>query len=243
MDELDDPRTGLVLEPLRWALAAVDDGHPYESVVLEQVPTALPVWKEVGEALRVEGYSVAHGVLSAEEFGVPQTRRRAVLIARRHGAAALPKAMYRRYRKDSSVAEGDEGDLALLPWVTMGEALNRDEPFVAVSNYGSGGDPAVRGRRTSDEPAPTVTGKINRNRVLTADGAELRRLTPAEAGRLQSFPVDYPWAGKDIFQQIGSATPPLLAEHVLSAALDIDHSPAGIRAGGQGEFAARPLGW
>ncbi|MFG2117813.1 DNA cytosine methyltransferase [Streptomyces sp. NPDC048710] len=231
MAELDDPRTGLVLEPLRWALAAVDDGNPYESVVLEQVPSALLVWKEVGNALLAEGYSVAHGVLSAEEFGVPQTRRRAVLIARRRGTAALPKPMYRRYRKDSSVAEDN---LALLPWVTMGEALNRDEPFVVVSNYGSGGDPAGRGRRTSDEPAPAVTGKINRNRVLTVDGVALCRLTPAEAGRLQSFPADYPWAGKGIFQQIGGATPPLLAEHVLTAALDIDHSPAVARTGGVG---------
>ncbi|MBQ1113749.1 DNA cytosine methyltransferase [Streptomyces sp. C3-3] len=229
--ELDDPRTGLVLEPLRWALAAVDDGHPYESVVLEQVPSVLPVWKEVGNVLLANGYSVAHGVLSTEEFGVPQTRRRAVLIARRHGTAALPKPTHRRHRKGSSVAEDDP---ALLPWVTMGEVLNRGEPFVLVSNYGSAGDPRVRGRRTSDEPAPVVTGKVNRNRVLTADGAELDRLSPAEAGRLQSFPADYPWAGKDISQQIGNATPPLLAELLLTAALDIGHSHAGPRTGGEG---------
>lgn len=32
---LGDERTGLVLEPLRWILAAADMGRPYEAIVLE----------------------------------------------------------------------------------------------------------------------------------------------------------------------------------------------------------------
>uniref|UniRef100_UPI001428A144 DNA cytosine methyltransferase n=1 Tax=Streptomyces silaceus TaxID=545123 RepID=UPI001428A144 len=91
--DMDDERTGLVLEPLRWALNAIDDDElrPYSAIVLEQVPAALPVWEAYGEALREEGYSVDHGILHTEDFGVPQTRRRAILIARRDGrTAALP---------------------------------------------------------------------------------------------------------------------------------------------------------
>ncbi|WP_458087104.1 DNA cytosine methyltransferase [Streptomyces malaysiensis] len=217
--QLNDERTGLVLEPLRWALAAVDAGRPYDAIVLEQVPIVLPVWEAVGEALATEGYSVACGRLSAEQFGVPQTRRQAVLIARRNGVAALPKATHRPYRKDVLRAEGDP---ALLPWVTMGEALDRPTPFLVVSNYGSGGDPRARGRRTSEEPSFAVTGKVSRNRVQTEDGIELPRLSAAEVGRLQSFPADHPWSGHDIPQQIGSSVPPLLAAHVLAAALGRD---------------------
>jgi DNA (cytosine-5)-methyltransferase 1 len=41
----------------------------------------------------------------------------------------------------------------------------------------------------------------------------------SEAGRLQTFPADYPWSGKDVSQQIGNAIPPRLAAHVLAAAL------------------------
>ncbi|MFH8632887.1 DNA cytosine methyltransferase [Streptomyces lydicus] len=216
--ELADERTGLVLEPLRWALKAVDDECPYETIVLEQVPCALPAWEFVGQVLADEDYEVTHGVLRAEEFGVPQTRQRAVLIARRHGEAALPKPTHRAYRKAPS---GAADDLTLLPWVAMGEALNRGEPFVVTSNYGTGGDPKRRGRRTSDEPAPTVTGKINRNRVATEGGIDLNRLSIAEAGILQSFPADYPWAGMAISQQIGNAIPPLLAAHILASALDL----------------------
>jgi DNA (cytosine-5)-methyltransferase 1 len=214
--QLNDERTGLVLEPLRWALAAADSDRPYEAVVLVQVPTVLPVWQAMGDVLSAKGYSVASGLLRAEEFGVPQTRRYAVLIARRHGAATLPKTTHQPYRKNASEAPSDP---TLPPCVTMGEALDRPEPFHVVSNYGTGGDPKARGRRTSVEPAFTVTGKIKRNRITTEDGAELERLTCSEAGQLQSFPADYPWAGNDKAQQIANATPPLLATHILTAAL------------------------
>lgn len=219
---MEDERTALVLEPLRWALAAVDANRPYEAIVLEQVPAVLPVWEAVGKALRTEGYSTVHGILRAEEFGVPQTRSRAVLIARRHGVAVLPQPTHQRYRKDLSNTMDTPG---LSPWVSMGEVLERESPFVLVSNYGSGRDPAARGRRLSDQPAFAVTGKVSRNRVLTMNGIDLPRLTACEAGHLQGFPLDHPWVGRNVFQQIGNATPLRLAEHVLAAALALDAEP------------------
>jgi DNA (cytosine-5)-methyltransferase 1 len=81
--EWEDERTGLTLEALRWPLEAIRLGQPYEWLAFEQVPTVLPVWQAMADVLRVEGYSVAVGNLQAEQYGVPQTRKRAVLIARR----------------------------------------------------------------------------------------------------------------------------------------------------------------
>jgi DNA (cytosine-5)-methyltransferase 1 len=231
LTKLDDERTGLVLEPLRWALAAIDQGRPYEAIVLEQVPAALPVWDAVGEALEGVGYRASCGILHTEEFGVPQTRRRAILIARRDRKPALPKPTHRRYRKGIPRSEGDQ---SLLPWEPMANALNRIEPFVVISNYGTGGDPKARGRRTFAEPAATVTGKVSRNRLVTPNGRELSRFSLAEAGRLQTFPIDYPWTGNDVSQQIGNAIPPRLAAYVLGAALgreiDVSLLDATVRA-------------
>ncbi len=191
--DLKDERTGLVLEPLRWALEAFKNGHPYEAIVLEQVPAVLPVWH--------------------------QTRRRAILIARRDRKPSLPTPTHRLYRKGVPASQGDP---ALLPWATMGEAVKRESPYVVISNYGTGGDPKLRGRRTSEEPAATVTGKVSRNRLVTHDEHELPRFSPPEAGRLQTFPLNYPWRGGDISQQIGNAIPPRLAAHVLAAALGFE---------------------
>ncbi|MFG2302193.1 DNA cytosine methyltransferase [Actinacidiphila glaucinigra] len=221
-----DERTGLVLEPLRWALAALDQGTPYEAIILEQVPAVLPVWERMAEVLRARNYSVpTPEVLRTEEYGVPQTRRRAILVARYRNPdnpveARLPRPTHQRYRK--GVAPEQKPPASLSPWVSMGQALNR-ENFTVISNYGTGGDPRARGRRTDKEPAFTVTGKISRNRVVSVRSGVVHedRFSNEEAGLLQTFPRLYPWQGNAIAQQIGNAIPPLLAAHILSAALDL----------------------
>ncbi|UGQ13488.1 DNA cytosine methyltransferase [Yinghuangia sp. ASG 101] len=236
---LDDERTGLVLEPLRWALQAVDAGRPFEVIVLEQVPAVRPVWDKYAELLDKEGYSVAEPkVLRTEEYGVPQTRRRAIFIARRRdskrlaGIPGMPKPthdMFDPLRK--ARIPRLHGPTAA---VSMAAALpDRPTPFVVISNYGTGGDPKIRGRRYSHEPSATVTGKVSRNRVESPEGVATDRFTWSEMGQLQTFPAapDWTWAGKDISQQIGNAVPPRLGMHILAAALDIprDDLDAAIR--------------
>ncbi|MEU4095265.1 DNA cytosine methyltransferase [Streptomyces sp. NPDC026673] len=217
LSKLDDERTGLVLEPLRWILEAIDVvKKPYEAIILEQVPAVLPVWAAYAQALANEGYSVDYGLLHTEAFGVPQTRKRAVLIARRgEHDVKLPGPTHRTYRKG---VPRDAGDPKLEPWEIMGKVIDRGTAFEVISNYGTGGDPKLRGRRSSSQPSATVTGKIFRNRVVSTENVELKRFDYYEAGRLQTFPANYPWSGRDIGQQIGNAVPPRLAMHVLSAA-------------------------
>ncbi|MCX4676978.1 DNA cytosine methyltransferase [Streptomyces sp. NBC_01433] len=257
-DLMSDERTGFVLQPLRWIMEAkLKRGRPYEVVVLEQVPTVLPVWKHYVEILKRTGYAADALVLRSEEFGVPQARRRAVLIAQydpgnEHRKVWFPEATHQRYVKGAqrlTPTEGQEDGHDLTPqdnalfqvrtgpqvaksvkaWVSMGDALKATRPddFVMVSNYGSGGDPKNRGLRTSDEPAPTITGKVRRNRLYLLKGEtgakevgeELERLSFEEAGLLQSFPAAYPWRSTDVAQQIGNAIPPRLSLHILSMAL------------------------
>jgi len=215
--KMDDERTGLILEPLRWALEAIDkEKSPYRAIVLEQVPAVLPVWESYADALQGEGYSTSFGILRTEEYGIPQTRKRAVFIARLgNDPVSLPTPTHRTYRKG---VPREHGDNNLVPWLCINDVLDRGSSFFVISNYGTGGDPKARGRRSSSEPSATVTGKISRNRIVAEDGTEMARLTPSEAGRLQTFPVDYPWSGRDISQQIGNAVPPRLGMHVFSAA-------------------------
>ncbi|MFC9998106.1 DNA cytosine methyltransferase [Nocardia sp. NPDC127526] len=214
-----DERSGLVLEPLRWVLEAYHAGKPYEAIVLEQVTAVLPVWRAVGLALNKIGYFVDCRILHTEQYGVPQTRRRAILIARRDEHPFLPDPTHHLYRKGKRRTDYDTG---LRPWVTMGDALGR-KGFAVISNYGTGGDPKARGRRSWEEPAATVTGKVSRNRLVSVvDDSDLGRLSLPEAGRLQTFPRDYPWSDRNTAQQIGNAIPPRLGAHVLASALNAE---------------------
>lgn len=218
-----DERSLLVLEPLRWVLAAKDAGHPYEAIVLEQVDQVLPMWETYVELLRAEGYKAACGVVRAEEYGAPQTRRRAVLLAVRKGFIGLPAATHRPWRRNLS-----EVERYLQPTVVMSDVLPHRGDFTVISNYGTGGDPKKRGRRHCGEPAATVTGKINRNRIVNPDGSEQDRLSPAEAGILQGFPADFPWSGRNPWQQIGNAVPVPLGRALFRSVLkSIENCPCG----------------
>ncbi len=216
LDGLDDVRTGLVLEPLKWALQAKRQGRPYDTIILEQVPTVLPVWEAYAKVLRKNGYFADAKVLCAEEYGVPQTRRRAILIARREGEVVWPEKTHQKFVRGGNTRHGAD---KREPWVSMQHALGREDEFVVISNYGTGGDPAARGERRFDEPAYTVTGKVSRNRIVDSRGKYVANVSSEDAGRLQTFPYDYPWSGLDVSQQIGNAIPPRLAAHVLCAAV------------------------
>lgn len=197
---LTDPRTALVLEPLRYAIQATRspnrEHRPYDVIVLEQVPAVAPLWEHYAKVLEETGlpdgtkYKVVVGILATETYGVPQTRSRAVLIARREGFGepSLPVPTHRAYeakewnRKNGTGAADqarqptlDEdtrsgSDEGLRPWRSMRDALanpvgshrGRTTPFLVRSNYGSSGHPGRRGVRTDRQPATTVTGRISR---------------------------------------------------------------------------------
>lgn len=185
--DLGDDRTALVLTPLAhiWA-------HRPRLVALEQVPTVLPVWEAMADVLRGLGYSVWTGNLQAEQYGVPQTRKRAILMARLDGPVAPPVPTHSRYYS----RDPQRLDPGVQKWVSMAEALGwgmtgRPYPTVASGTEGGGTDPAALGgsgarRNVYAERAAgrwALSGDVDNDR----DGGILR-LQAADASTLQSFP-------------------------------------------------------
>ncbi|MFI0988255.1 DNA cytosine methyltransferase [Streptomyces exfoliatus] len=196
LEELGDERTGLVLQPLWWIIerSRRPGATAYEAVVLEQVPAVMRVWEEYAAVLDTLEYRTATQFLHTEAFGVPQTRRRAVLMARlgRAGRDPLPQVretheLYPRSGPSKAgptdtlppeSSENENGRPRRKPekWVSMETALKTARPFsdkvrprppfTVVSNYGTGGVPEARGRRDHDTPSATITGKVSRNRVV-----------------------------------------------------------------------------
>ena len=102
--------------------------------VMENVPNLLTAekgyfQKEIAELFHNMGYSLNAGVLNAADYGVPQNRRRAVLLGKRDGAAPeLP----RRQAKHVTIWDAI-GDLAFL---SSGEG-QEEQPYadLPASNY------------------------------------------------------------------------------------------------------------
>lgn len=227
-----DSRTALVCQPLRWVRQALETGTPYLGLVFEQARAVEPLWAAVAAMLGELGYEATSAVVAAERYGVPQTRRRSVLLAR-FANAVVPGAQPLGVPVPTHLGYGDHVAPGLRPWLSQGRALGVDEPFEVISNYGTGGDPRRRGRRNHDQPSATVTGKITRNRVVfTGSGVETR-FTDAQAGVLQGFPADYPWSGVRRAQQVGNAMPPPLARacwETVLAGLTVPTVPPGTDA-------------
>jgi DNA (cytosine-5)-methyltransferase 1 len=163
LKECQDPRSLLTVEPLRFALALKP-----RWVALEQVPAVLELWTIFAGLLSAHGYHTAAGVLSAERYGVPQTRKRAFLIASLDGPVSLPEPTHRSYNPRRK--ETPEDEAGLLPWVSMAEALGwitSEEVGFPRRNSTPSNQPAKgetgayrkRDRRPACNPAPTLTAR------------------------------------------------------------------------------------
>lgn len=262
-EKANDPRSALTLEPLRW----IAELSP-EFVTLEQVPTVLPIWEAYAEALRDWGYSVWTGTLHSEQYGVPQSRKRAILMARKgEHEITPPDPTHSRYYTHNPA----KLDVSLKRWVTLRDVLGDDlgaEIDRQQSNYSApsaypGQTASERGLgersidlpsfsmtskggywmasgtrpnssvRGSDEPSVTLAFGHDAASFVFGSGekvapqniaelkrqARVRRITPAEAGVIQSFRADYPWSGNKAsqYQQVGNCVPVLLAKAIVEA--------------------------
>lgn len=245
--EWNDPRSRLVAEPMRWIRAL----QP-EWIVLEEVPTVLDLWQTYAGELEANGYATWHGVLNSADYGVPQTRKRAILIASRTRAVGRPEATHSQegslltepWRTMEHVApEGVDAFAATNRWITMAEALGwgmTERPSLTVT--GGGGDTGGaepfgnQARQRMKRELEEGRWAYNRPDIIAAPGwrkpgdgprqnaAGSVRVECWEAGVLQSFRPDYPWQGAKTraYQQVGNAVPPRLAAHVLAEAIGLD---------------------
>lgn len=140
-----DPRNDLVLRFLEVAAAL----NP-KVIVIENVPQFLShyhdgmrggIAQQVEEVLIEMGYQVACGVLNAADYGVPQLRQRAVILASRLGPAILPMQTH----GDPEIPAGWPGK----PWNTVSDAI-KDLPKAAPLQESLGGGDAYACEAESD---------------------------------------------------------------------------------------------
>lgn len=162
------------------------------------------------------GYRVQYRILNAADYGVPQTRMRVIIVGVRSDIDweyEFPKATHSQ--------DGRDG---LPAWVSVSDALKglpdpdseNNIPNHTYSKYKLNINGYIGHRLLDpDKPAPTVTARgDNRGGVVILPHPNgQRRMSCRELASVQSFPVDYEFAGNNssIYRQIGNAVPPLLA--------------------------------
>ncbi len=198
-------------------------------VLIENVPGIAKVegfstYRRLVRMLKANSYRIAEGVLDAKQFGVPQTRRRYVLIAVRARQASLPKREFGCGLQEYVTVRQA---IAHYPPIQAGErhpfVPNHEAAAISVTNFlrlrstpPDGGDrrswPAglelechkrdhdghtdVYGRMAWDQPAPTLTGRCNSiSNGRYGHPCQDRAISLREAASLQTFSDAYVFCG------------------------------------------------
>jgi DNA (cytosine-5)-methyltransferase 1 len=222
--------------------------------VIENVPELLksPEFERLKRHVQ-KAYDLDYGILNAAHYGVPQARKRAIVIGSRVGNAQLPAATtLRRTVRDAigdlpRVPDGKKWHVGRNPKPSSIERYNAVPPggnrFDLVRNRPDlaprcwlekkTGSTDVFGRMWWDEPAPTIRTeffKPEKGRYLHPDAP--RPITIREAARLQTFPDAFIFLGSNVqvAKQIGNAVPVTLAERIaiqVRSTLDGGGTPNG----------------
>jgi DNA (cytosine-5)-methyltransferase 1 len=183
---------------------------------------------------KIKGYKVEFDVLNAAHYGVPQARRRAIVMGSRLGTLLPPPALaVRRTVRDligdlSPVPDGKNWHVGRNPRPSSIERYKAVPPggnrFDLIKNRRDlapacwlrkkTGSTDVFGRMLWDEPAPTIRTeffKPEKGRYLHPQAH--RPITIREAARLQTFPDAFIFVGSNVqvAKQIGNAVPVDLA--------------------------------
>lgn len=187
------------------------------------------------------GFTVTAHIVNAADYGVPQKRRRLLIIGLRGGTFMFPQPKFGPGRK--------------RPWRVAGEFISESPigtPNPSIVTYArspdlrpnpydghvfnGGGRPIDLGR-----PAPTLLASMGGNKTPWVDTGQVvpayharllaggtpreghvvgaRRITVEEAALLQTFPAGMHFSGSrsSCYRQIGNAVPPLLAGEIGTA--------------------------
>ena len=246
----EDTRKSLLLD-----FASIINESPPDFIIVENVPglnnaMGKEIYQEFVKTLVRHGFRKDDDMLDAKDFGVPQTRKRFILVASRHGQPSLPTP--RNTDRFTTVRDYIEG----YPGIGDGEQSDEYKNHVARRlpphhkriveaiplDGGSRNDVKdtsillkchqktpnahkdVFGRMAWDQPGPTLTCRctdVYCGRFIHPK--QHRGLSLREAAALQTFPDSYEFFGKSFLEksrQIGNAVPVELAKQLGAVIID-----------------------
>ena len=224
----DDGKWGLL-----YQFGRLVKGTRPDIVTMENVPTVAKhaVFHDFTRTLKRLGYHVWHAIVDSSRYGVPQVRRRLVLLASLHGDITMvaptcktPRTVRQAIGRLRPLSAGEASPRDRLHVTATLSATNlqrikasqpggswRDWPerLVAKCHRAHSGRsyPGVYGRMEWDKPAPTMTTQCySFGSGRFGHPEQNRAISLREAALLQGFPRTYSFAPEDrrvIFKVLG----------------------------------------
>lgn len=174
------------------------------------------------------GYEVQYTVLNSLNYGVPQKRKRLIIIGTRDGiefnypVGSKKVVTVKDALKDVpnspglKYSENKKKVLELVPpggsWINLPEDIQKE--YMGKSFYSGGGRRGMARRISWDEPCLTLTTSPCQKQTERCHPEETRPFTVREYARIQTFPDDWEFSGTvySQYKQIGNAVPVKVAE-------------------------------
>ncbi|GAA3842933.1 DNA cytosine methyltransferase [[Pseudomonas] carboxydohydrogena] len=246
-----DKRNGLITEMMRFTRAF----RP-KTVMMENVPGLAEHWsfKKLCRDLRNLGYRVEWDIKDARYYGVPQRRKRLILVAGHRFDVPLAKETnniktvweaigglkapgHSRDKLQNLTENRSEKVLSLIRAIPKDGGSRTDLPksWQLACHQRTDGFKDIYGRMAWHEPAPTITGGCfnpSKGRFLHPEAN--RAITLREAAILQSFPRRYRFPAdrskESIALMIGNALPPtFIRRHASEIAKSLANAKARSR--------------
>lgn len=169
---------------------------------------------QVVKLFKKAGYGLTSNVLDASLFGVPQRRKRFIMVGVLGAEDGELQALFDSRKSAQPMTVRDY----------FGKSLGIENYYRHPRNY------SRRAVFSIDEPSPTIRG-VNRpipsgypghHLDTEKDLSKVRPLTTQERGMVQTFPKNFQWVGTktDLEQIIGNAVPVNLGQAVAEVLRD-----------------------